>query len=393
MNWTISAGSLPPGISIDAVAGVISGIPTASGTFTFTVKAIDASGNSGTKDYVLVVTDTGIPLLITPATLPNGVVGQSYSIQLSAAPAQTASTLVFPADHILNPPIDKAPLLANSAAMIAQISADAGNNQTVHPGFEIPVNEGVYPATTVLFDSADESDPGPYPIPANPQTEGGGDNHLIIRETDTSKIYEIFAYRAGPPAGGLCGASWDLSKYALRTLWNTSADAAGLPIYPLLIRFKEFAAGAINHALRVTVSHSRSFGNYAGLTTPGGTNPPADWPARHRADHTTVDPNVPAMGQRLRLKASFDDSGLSAPTRIITAALKKYGFIVADAGSSFFCQGDTDPGWTAATTGQYGSLQEMLVTELRNVHIADFEAVDGVGPFIISVDSGQAKQL
>lgn len=206
---------------------------------------------------------------------------------------------------------------------------------------------------------------------------------MLCIESDTNHLYEVFAFRQGPPAAGGSGAMWDMSSYALRPLWNTSADGAGLPIAPLLIRFSEFSAGAIKHALRVTMNVTRSFGTYADPTTKAY---PADWPARHRANQSNIDPNVPAMGQRLRLKATFDDSSLAAETRILTTAMKTYGLIVADNGSSMFLQGDTDPGWTTA-------LIDKLTTELRGVKVADFEAVDGVTPFMISPDSGQAKQL
>lgn len=395
MNWSIS-GTLPPGIKIDVGTGIISGTPSSPGSFSFIVSVDDGQGNTSSKSYTVIVAPagTGVPLVITPDILPHGIVGQAYGpVQFVATTQGPQTTRIFPSDHILNTPIDKAPLLANSDAMIAQIKADAAGRETVHPGFEIPISEGTFTAKNILISSvlpSGESDAGPYQIPDNPAIEAGGDGHVL--SVSNGKLYELFGFSLGPPASAGSGAIWDLSSYVLRRNGDTSADGAGLPIYPLMIRFKEFVTGEIKHALRVTVVKSRSFGSYAGME--GAGNPPvADWPARHRSNHAIVDPNVPAMGQRLRLKATFDDSGLSPETQIITKCLKKYGAIVADAGSTMFFQGDTDPGWLGPTSGAFSSLTDKLVTELRNVHITDFEAIDGVSPFIIDVDSGKSKQL
>lgn len=394
MKWSIS-GTLPPGVNLDTVTGLVSGTPSSPGSFSFIISVDDGKGSTSSKSYTVIVAPagTGVPLVITPDTLPHGIVGQVYTAQLVATSQGPATTSIFPADHILNTPIDKAPLLANSDAMIAQIKADAAGHETVHPGFEIPISEGTFTDKHVLISSvlpSGESDAGPYQIPDSPAIEAGGDGHVL--SVSNGKLYELFAFSLGPPASAGSGAIWDLSSYALRRNGDTSADGAGLPIYPLMIRFKEFVTGEIKHALRVTVRKSRSFGSYAGLEG-AGTPPVADWPARHRSDHSNVDPNVPAMGQRLRLKASFDDSGLSPETQIITKCLKKYGAIVADTGSTWFFQGDTDPGWLGPTSGDFSSLTDKLVTELRNVHLDNFEAIDGVGPFIIDVDSGKAKQM
>ncbi len=338
------------------------------------------------KTFPLVIAAAGVLFSISPQNLPIGVVGQPYSCLLSVTGGGGATPVLvgFPTDHILNTSILKAPLLANSVAMIASINtaAIAANRGPVHPGFEIPVNVGVFPVTNIIFDGAAESDPGPYPFPPNPSIEPGGDGHMLVIASDTNRLYEVFGFRPGPPAAGGSGAMWDMNGYALRPLWWTSADGAGLPIAPLLIRFSEFSKGAILHALRVTMQTTRNFGNYLDPSKAY----PADWPARHRGNTTLADPNVPAMGTRLRLKSTFDDSGLSAESRIITTCMKTFGLIVADNGSAMFLQGDTDSGWTAA-------LIDKLTTELRNVKVADFEAVDGVTPYMISADSGQARQL
>lgn len=380
ITWSL-IGALPPGLQLDAASGLISGTPTTAGSFSATVQASDGAGNVAQKTFALAIASANVPFAILPASLPSGVVGQAYTCQLSVTSGILTSGSGFPADHILNTQITKAPVLANSAAMIASINTAAGALNVVHPGFEIPVSIGNFPMTNIVFDGAAESDPGPYPLPPNPPIEAGGDAHVIVFTGD-NKLYEVFGYRAGPPVAGGSGAHWDMNGYALRPMWSTSADGAGLPIGPLLIRFSEYATGVIKHCLRCTVNGTRDFGNYLDASKAY----PANWPARHRGNTTNADPNVPAMGERLRLKASFDDSALSAETRIITTCLKTYGLIVADNGHALFLQGDTDAGWTPG-------LIDKLTTELRAVHISDFEVVDGVTPFMIAADSGQAKQL
>jgi hypothetical protein len=358
---------------LDASTGLIGGTPTTPGTFTFGIEATDTIGNRGTRTYTVPIVQAGVPLVILPQSLPAGVVGQQYGAQLSVI--STTSGGVFPPDHIFNTPIFNAPLIPNSNAMIAAIGAAV----VVRLDFSIPVNRGVFPMTPITFDDASDSDAGPYPIPNNPQIDLG-DQRLIVVASDTNTLYEVFNYRVDLRTASN-GARWDLGSYNLRPLGNVSADVAGLPIYPLLLRFEDFSKGAIKHALRCTLPVFRNFGNYA---DPARTFP-ADWPARHSRGNN-VDPNAPAMGTRLRLKATFDDSQLSADTKILTTRMKEYGVIVADAGAMLLMQGDNDPGWTP-------SLMDRLITDCRNIHVNDFEVVDGVTPFIIAPDSGKAKQL
>ncbi|GAA2023618.1 hypothetical protein GCM10009839_21550 [Catenulispora yoronensis] len=227
---------------------------------------------------------------------------------------------------------------------------------------------GGTPATRVTFDSTDESDKGPYPIPANAAVEGGpqasGDRHVIALDPRTCTDYEL--YDAQPHAGAWTagsGAVFALRSDTLRPAGWTSADAAGLPILPGLARFDEASAGAIDHALRITVPRSRNA--YI-------------WPARHQASNSS-DPALPPMGLRLRLKASVDISALPPQARAVAQALKTYGAIVADNGSAWYISGTPDDRWSNDQLQRLGTLTG-----------ADFEAVDESG-LRVSADSGAAR--
>jgi hypothetical protein len=188
----------------------------------------------------------------------------------------------------------------------------------------------------VSFDYADESDRGKYPIPRNAPIEGGassdGDRHVIVVDRDRCKLHELYA--AYPRDGGASwhagsGAVWSLSSNKLRRAGYTSADAAGLPILPGLARYDEVKKGGIDHALRFTASRTRRAYIY---------------PARHFASSST-DPDLPAMGERFRLKASFDYSGYPPQARVILKALRRYGMYMADNGSDWFISGAPSSGW------------------------------------------------
>jgi uncharacterized protein (TIGR03437 family) len=295
-----------------------------------------------------------------------------------SAPAQTlGGCAMFPASNIWNTPIDTLPVSPNSAAYINSIGPSTG----LHPDFGsgtwdgepigIPyaLVPGSQPKVAVTFDYADESDPGPYPIPANPPIEGGsnstGDRHVLLVDTTNCVLYELYA--AYPQANGTwqagSGAIFDLQGNQLRPLGWTSADAAGLPILPGLVRYDEILAGAIHHALRFTVQTTQE----AYL-----------WPARHYASSNTS-ASVPPMGARFRLKSAFNVSGFPAEVQIILNAMKKYGIVVADNGSNWFISGVPDDRWN----------NDNLAT-LGNVHGSDFEAVDESG-LMIDVNSAQAN--
>ncbi|HEX9372987.1 MAG TPA: hypothetical protein VF897_18375, partial [Roseiflexaceae bacterium] len=246
---------------------------------------------------------------------------------------------IFAGDNIWNTPVDTLPLESRSSAYVNSIGTDV----SMHPDFGSGTYNGgpigipfvVVPAgtttTSVTFQYASESDAGPYPIPSNPPIEYGSDHHILMVEPAECKLYELYAaqkqsngsWRAGS------GAIFDLRSNALRPDTWTSADAAGLPILPGLVRYDDVAAGAIDHALRFTADNTRKA---------------HVWPARHDASDLT-NSNIPPMGQRFRLKASFDIHGFSHDTQVILTALKKYGMFLADNGSNWYLNGAPDARW------------------------------------------------
>jgi hypothetical protein len=249
------------------------------------------------------------------------------------APAAPTCT-VFPADNPWNADVSASPVHPRSAAWVGSIGSGGRLHPDVGTVYGIPyVEVGAGQARVpVTFEYADESDPGPYPIPPSAPVEGGGDRHVLVVDRESCRLWELFAASTGD--GGRSwragsGATWDLRSNAVRPDGWTSADAAGLPIFPGLIRYDEVAAGRIDHALRFTISRTQR----AHL-----------FPARHHASSIT-DPNVAPMGARFRLKASFDCSPLRHPARVVCVALKRYGMFVADNGSNWYLTGAPDPRW------------------------------------------------
>ncbi len=267
----------------------------------------------------------------------------------------------FPDDNPWNTRIDTAPVDSNSDALIASIGLgahlhpDFGANWNGGP-FGIPyvVIDSTFTDVPVSFDYDDESDPGPYPIPRSAPVEGGGDRHVLVIDRDAWTLYEMFNSRkqgSGWHAGS--GAVFDLSSNALRPAGWTSADAAGLPIFPGLVRYDEVVEqGAINHALRFTAATTRR--GYV-------------HPARHYAsDYTSSD--LPPMGMRVRLKAGFNISGYPASAQVILTALKQYGMILADNGSNWYLSGAPDARW-----------DDDELNTLKQLTGSDFEVVQ-MGP-------------
>jgi hypothetical protein len=270
----------------------------------------------------------------------------------------------FPSNSLWNTNISNSQVDPNSANYISEI----GNGTPLHPDFGAGLYDGqtigipyiVVPSTQSLLSIVytlygDESDPGPMPIPSNALIEGfpnpgNGDRHVLIVDKGNCWLYELYyAFNAGPlgwNAGS--GAVWDLEANEMRPYTWTSADAAGLPILPGLVRYDEVQAGAINHAIRVTLQNSQQ------AFTP---------PASHWAANSSNQYAAP-MGMRLRLKASFDISGFSKVNQVILTALKQYGAIMADNGSSMFLTGTTDMRWNNNDLGN-----------LHGVTASDFEVV------------------
>lgn len=247
---------------------------------------------------------------------------------------------IFPADNAWNQDVSQMPVDAHSEAYLASMNAGAKN---LHPDFGadptygIPyvVVPGSQPKLPATFDYHDESDAGPYPIPLNAPIEGGpsggGDRHVIAIDKDHCKLYEL--YDAHPQSSSWkagSGAIFDLESNLSRNDGWTSADAAGLPIFPGLVRYEEaVTAGAIKHALRFTAQHTQNAFVH---------------PATHGASDSN-DTSLPPMGTRVRLKSSFEVSSFTGPAKAILVAMQTYGMLLADNGSDWYVSGSTDARW------------------------------------------------
>lgn len=309
-------------------------------------------------------TRTPLPATATPTRTP----ATTAPTATPTSPPATGGTSpliggcpVFPANNAWNTDVSGYPVDGNSANYLSGI-AGLGGNQKLHADFGSDPTYGIpyvvvpagQPALPITFTAyGDESDPGPYPAPLNAPIEGGanatGDRHVLVVQQGACKLYEM--YRAFPTGSGWnadSGAVFDLSSNALRPEGWTSADAAGLPILPGLVRYDELKSGQINHALRFTVARTQR----------AYIHPAVHWASSYTAT------NLPPMGLRLRLKASFDTSPYTGDTRVILEALKKYGMIVADNGSNWFISGATDSRWNDTDLDQ-----------LKNVPGSAFEVV------------------
>jgi hypothetical protein len=286
-----------------------------------------------------------------------------------------SSCQVFPSNNVWHADISKLPVNKRSAAWLssmdsssARLHPDFGPSGGFPYGIPYDVVSGSHPKVHISFDYADESDPGPYPFGSDIQIEGGsnsgGDRHAIMIDKSTCVLYELYDahYSSGGSTAG-SGAIWKLTSNKLRPAGWTSADAAGLPIFAGLVRLDEVKAGKVDHAIRVTASR---------------TDRAYIWPARHQAGAAS-NHNLPPMGARFRLKASYSISRFRSDTQTILRAMKKYGLIVADNGSNWYFQGTAENGWSNS-----------MLDELKSVPASAFQAVDE-SSLMIDPNSGAVR--
>jgi hypothetical protein len=271
-----------------------------------------------------------------------------------AAPVPSTGCQVLPSDNIWNTDISNLPVDPYSAQWMSSMNAATNN---LHPdfggppyGFPFNVVDNTHPTVNVSFQYASESDAGPYPVGSDTLIENGSDHHALIINKDTCTLYELFhlAENGSSWTAG-SGAIFPLGSDALRPADWTSADAAGLHIFPGLVRWDEVQAGAITHAIRFTAVQ---------------TDQSYLWPARHQAG-VAADTSLPPMGARFRLKSSYDISRFSAQAQVILRAMQHYGLILADNGSNWYFSGTEDASWP-----------DSLLSELKTVPASQFEAID-----------------
>jgi hypothetical protein len=281
----------------------------------------------------------------------------------ASAPPSAPACPILPADNVWHADISGLPVHARSGAWLGNMAAVSTR---LHPDFAssgdpsapygipwISVPDS-HAKVTPTFDYADESDPGPYPFGADTPIEGGaqssGDRHTLMVDRDTCVLSELYAanWNGGHPTAG-SGAVFNLRSNALRPRDWTSADAAGLPILPGLLRLDEVQSGHVDHAIRFTASR---------------TDKTYLWPARHQAG-AAGDPNLPPMGARFRLRADFNPAGYRPDTQVVLRAMQHYGLILADNGSNWYFQGEAINNW-----------DDGFLSDLKRVPASAFEAVD-----------------
>ena len=295
---------------------------------------------------------------------PAGTQGLAPARRLTPPGPSVGGCSVFPGTNAWNTDVSGLPLHPRSATTIAKIQSVGGD--FLHPDFGsnpdygipyvvVPSTQPLVPITYTAY--GDESDPGPFPVPLDAPVEGGagstGDRHVLVVQEGSCELFELYvARRSGAGWSADSGARWNLVTGDLRPIGWTSADAAGLPILPGLVRYDEVAAGSVRHAIRVTFAQTQR-----GFVLP----------ATHFASSRT-DPDLPPMGLRLRLRADYDLSAMTGQARVIAEAMKTYGLLVADNGSNWFFQGAPDPRWDDDDLGQ-----------LKDIPGTAFEVVD-TGP-------------
>jgi hypothetical protein len=286
---------------------------------------------------------------------------------------------VFPANSYWHADVSGLPVHARSDQWMSNMSADRDlhpdfgpsyGEQPVPYGIPITVVKGTHRKVRVSFGYADESDKVRYPLGSDTKIEGGwkadGDRHALVVDRSTCRLYETFATRrsaSGKWRAG-SGATWSLRSNRLRPDGWTSADAAGLPILPGLLRLGEVKRGKVDHAIRFTTDT---------------TDRSHVWPARHDAGSVS-DPSYPPMGAWFRLRSSFPVSSYRADTRTILRAMKRHGMVLADNGSPWFFQGARSQRWPSA-----------LLDELKSIPASAFEAVD-TSILRVSPNSGATRR-
>ena len=284
---------------------------------------------------------------------------------------------MFPADNYWHADVSHLPVNVRSAQWLSHMSPtrrlhpDFGPSYGAQPvpyGIPITLVAGTHPKVSVTFDYSAESDHVGYPLGSDTKVEGGqytsGDRHTVVIDVHACRLYETWATRrSGSRWLAGSGATWDMRSDRLRPSGWTSADAAGLPILPGLLRYEEVRAGRVDHAIRFTTDVTdRRF----------------VWPARHQAGSVT-NPAYPPMGARFRLKAGFSLAGYRADTQVVLRAMKAYGLVLADNGSPWYFQGTSDTRW-----------QSPLLDDLKRVPASAFEAVN-TASMVVSGNSGQAR--
>jgi hypothetical protein len=361
--YTFSASGLPSGLTIASATGSISGTP--------------AAGSSGTASVTVTVTDSTQPtalsasatfsLTVNPApVLPPPAAGSCKVMSLGAG-ASLNGYDPFPATNIWNTDISSAPLDPNNTLITTaagftglhlhhNFSSVAGGNVGIP---YIVVDSSTTPLVPInVIDYASQSDVAAAPYPLDAPMEGSpadclgwpdkyeGDAHVLVLDRATCTLYETYnTHRCNGAYNASSETIWDMDNYEQRPWGWTSADAAGLPIFPGLIRYDEIEAGAINHAIRFTMQQTKNDANHGYFV----------YPASHAAGTVWGVNNV--MGMRIRLKASFNISGFSKTNQIILTAMQKYGMIVADNGGYFFFQGVADPRWNDTDLEKLDSIQ------------------------------------
>jgi hypothetical protein len=359
LNWSVSNAT---SVSISQGIGTVTGVSKVVVPTTTTAYTLTAANGNGSVTATATVTVSTVAPALHFGTMATADLGAGASLN-GAVP--------FPADNAWNTDISGAPVDANSAALIASIGTGgalfpdfgSGTYNGAPIGIPYVVVPGSQTKVAINFTAyGSESDPGPYPIPPTAPVEGaladgsgGGDRHVLVIDRDNNRLYEIgVAYRQADNSWNAdAGAVFHLDSNVVRPGGQpgwTSADAAGLPIFPGLVRYDEAASGTIAHALRFTVNSSRK------AYVP---------PATHWASSNTS-ANLPPMGMRVRLKASYAiPAGFSTESKAILQALKTYGMFVADNGSNWFISGAPDPRWNS----------DVVHSELGSVAGSNFEVV------------------